>query len=53
MNSPPPTQASLLLRIRDPRDRVAWGTFIQIYTPLIHAYARHRGLQDADAAAVP
>lgn len=50
MSSSPPTQASLLLRIRDPRDRVAWGAFVQIYTPLIHAYGRHRGLQDADAA---
>ena len=46
----PPTQPSLLLRIRDPRDRVAWGAFVQIYTPLIHAYGRRRGLQDADAA---
>jgi RNA polymerase sigma factor (sigma-70 family) len=40
------------LRIRDSDDRVAWGQFIEIYAPLVHAYARTRGLQDADAADV-
>jgi RNA polymerase sigma-70 factor (ECF subfamily) len=50
MNSSPSTQGSLLLRIRDLQDRVAWGEFVGIYAPLIHAYGRHRGLQDADAA---
>jgi RNA polymerase sigma factor (sigma-70 family) len=40
----------LLLRIRDPGDRIAWGDFVQLYAPLIHSYGLHRGLQDADAA---
>jgi RNA polymerase sigma-70 factor (ECF subfamily) len=46
----PETRPTLLLRIRDPRDGLAWGEFVEIYAPLIHGYARHRGLQDADAA---
>jgi RNA polymerase sigma-70 factor (ECF subfamily) len=44
------TRASLLVRIRDPRDREAWGQFIEIYAPLIHQMARRSGLQDADAS---
>jgi RNA polymerase sigma factor (sigma-70 family) len=44
------TRASLLLRIRDPQDRMAWGEFVGLYAPLIHAYGRRRGLQDSDAA---
>jgi len=44
------TRASLLLRIRDPHDRMAWGEFVELYAPLIHAYGMLRGLQDADAA---
>jgi RNA polymerase sigma-70 factor (ECF subfamily) len=50
MGTSPATQLSLLLRIRDPQDRVAWGDFVRIYAPLIHAYGLHHGLQDADAA---
>src|SRR5688572_14360983 len=50
MSSPSVTRASLLLRIRDPSDRLAWGEFVQLYAPLIHAYGMHHGLQDADAA---
>ena len=52
MNRSPETRPSLLLRIRDADDRIAWGDFVEIYAPLIHAYARTRGLQDADAADV-
>ena len=44
------TRASLLIRIRDPQDRLAWGQFVQLYAPLVHAYGMRRGLQDADAA---
>ncbi|MCI0681061.1 MAG: sigma-70 family RNA polymerase sigma factor [Gemmataceae bacterium] len=44
------TRVSLLMRMRDSQDREAWGEFVQRYAPLIHAYGRHRGLQDADAA---
>jgi RNA polymerase sigma-70 factor (ECF subfamily) len=50
MSTPSVTRASLLLKIRDPRDRIAWNDFLQLYAPLIHAYGMHRGLQDADAA---
>jgi len=45
-----PTRASLLLKIRDPHDDVAWRQFIEIYAPLIYGYGRKNGLQDADAA---
>jgi RNA polymerase sigma-70 factor (ECF subfamily) len=50
MSSSPSTHLSLLLRIRDPKDRIAWGEFVRLYAPLIHAYGRHHQLQDADAA---
>jgi RNA polymerase sigma-70 factor (ECF subfamily) len=50
MSSSSVTRASLLLRIRDPSDKLAWNEFVQLYAPLIHAYGMHHGLQDADAA---
>jgi RNA polymerase sigma-70 factor (ECF subfamily) len=46
----PPTRASLLLRLRDPRDGAAWVQFVDLYGPLVYGYLRKRGLQDADAA---
>jgi RNA polymerase sigma-70 factor (ECF subfamily) len=46
----PPTRASLLVRLRDPRDEAAWKEFIDIYGPLVYGYVRKQGLQDADAA---
>jgi RNA polymerase sigma-70 factor (ECF subfamily) len=46
----PPTRASLLVRLRDPRDGAAWGEFVDLYTPLVYGYVRNQGLQDADAA---
>src|SRR4051794_26432651 len=46
----PATRASLLLRLRDPRDEIAWREFVELYTPLVYGYARKQGLQDADAA---
>jgi RNA polymerase sigma-70 factor (ECF subfamily) len=46
----PPTRASLLLRMRDPRDEEAWREFVDLYMPLVYGYARKQGLQDADAA---
>jgi RNA polymerase sigma-70 factor (ECF subfamily) len=45
----PPTRASLLVRLRDPRDADAWREFVDLYAPLIYYHARKRGLQDADA----
>jgi RNA polymerase sigma factor (sigma-70 family) len=44
------TRPSLLLRIRDPRDRQAWEEFVEIYAPLVYGFARKHGLQSADAA---
>src|SRR3954447_25293336 len=52
MADAPKTRPSLLLRIRDARDGAAWAQFVQVYAPLIYAYARKHGLQDADAADV-
>src|SRR2546421_3867941 len=46
----PPTRASLLVRLRDPHDEVAWMEFVDLYAPLVYGYARKQGLQDADAA---
>jgi RNA polymerase sigma factor (sigma-70 family) len=49
MDGSPSTQSSLLIRLRDPRDEVAWCDFTEIYRPLIHEFALKRGLQEADA----
>jgi RNA polymerase sigma factor (sigma-70 family) len=43
------TRASLLVRLKDARDDVAWGEFYEIYSPLLYQYARSRGLQHSDA----
>ena len=50
MPEPPPTRASLLVRLRDPRDTEAWRQFVQLYAAVVYGFARRRGLQDADAA---
>jgi RNA polymerase sigma factor (sigma-70 family) len=50
MHEQPITRPSLLLRLRDPADDRAWVEFADLYGPLIRCVARHRGLQDADAA---
>jgi len=52
MDSSEVTRPSLILRIRDSRDREAWGEFVALYAPLVYRFARQRGLQDADAADV-
>jgi RNA polymerase sigma factor (sigma-70 family) len=44
------TRHSLLLRVRNLHDQEAWAEFVDIYGPVIHAFARKCGLQDADAA---
>ena len=49
MQETPETRASLLVRMRDPRDGRAWAEFAQIYEPLVYRLARGQGLQDADA----
>jgi RNA polymerase sigma factor (sigma-70 family) len=44
------TRPSLLVRLRDARDELAWSQFVEIYAPLVYGFARKHGLQDADAA---
>ncbi len=46
----PRTQPSLLMRIRNHRDRESWSQFVEIYAPLVYGFLRKRGIQDADAA---
>jgi RNA polymerase sigma-70 factor (ECF subfamily) len=48
----PTTRASLLLRLRDPRDHEAWLEFVSLYEPVVYRLLRHHGLQDADAREV-
>jgi RNA polymerase sigma-70 factor (ECF subfamily) len=48
----PPTRASLLVRLRDPRDQDAWTEFVEVYAPVVYGFARKQGLQDADAVDV-
>ncbi len=50
MQESPATRASLLVRIRNGNDAEAWREFAHLYAPVIYAFARKRGLQDADAA---
>jgi RNA polymerase sigma-70 factor (ECF subfamily) len=50
MAEPPLTRVTLLVRLRDGRDADAWKEFFDLYGPVIHRFARNRGLQDADAA---
>ena len=50
MSHVPPTQPSLLVRLKDSRDREAWERFVDLYAPLVFAFVTKRGLQEADAA---
>ena len=50
MDQAPTTRLSLLVRLHGPRDERAWAEFTAIYAPLIERLARHKGMQDADAA---
>ena len=36
MGEIPATRASLLLRLRDPRDGAAWKEFVELYAPLVY-----------------
>ncbi|MEL6108041.1 MAG: sigma-70 family RNA polymerase sigma factor [Planctomycetota bacterium] len=49
MQESPETRESLLIRLRDPRDRDAWDRFISIYRPLVYRIARVRGVGETDA----
>jgi RNA polymerase sigma-70 factor (ECF subfamily) len=43
------TPASLLERLRQPREVEAWTRFVQLYTPLLYDWSRRLGLQASDA----
>lgn len=43
------TRASLLIRIRDPKNHSAWSQFDAIYRPLLRRLCRARGLGDSTA----
>lgn len=45
----PETSHSLIARVKDLGDGVAWAEFLGIYQPVVFRMARRRGLQDADA----
>jgi RNA polymerase sigma-70 factor, ECF subfamily len=45
----PETNHSLIARVKDLGDGVAWAEFLGIYQPVVFRMARRRGLQDADA----
>jgi len=47
--SPPETRASLILRLQDADDVVAWEEFVELYAPVIFRVAVSRGFQPADA----
>jgi RNA polymerase sigma factor (sigma-70 family) len=49
MPSLPETRASLILRLPDAADALAWDEFTAVYAPLVYRLARRRGLQPADA----
>lgn len=49
MNDFPATRESLLLKIRNPDNAVAWEEFVNIYRPVVYRIATARGLQHADA----
>jgi RNA polymerase sigma-70 factor (ECF subfamily) len=46
------TRVSLIQRVRNQEDAVAWEEFFAIYRPLLVAYVRKRGVSEHDAADV-
>ena len=42
----PDTRESLLIRLAEPEDRVAWDEFVAIYRNAVAGYCRRRGLQE-------
>ncbi len=49
MDESPGTRQSLIVKLRDRADPVAWREFVAIYEPLVYQLGRRKGLQDADA----
>ena len=46
------TRATLLERVKDPRDQSSWREFVDIYDPLLYRYGRLRGLSHENALEV-
>lgn len=46
------TRSSLLARLKDRGDEIAWREFYRLYPPLLYRFARSRGLPHADAEEV-
>jgi len=44
------TSPTLLEKLREPNQGQAWARFVELYTPLLLAWARRMGLQPHDAA---
>jgi len=49
MSNSPQTRHSLIARLKDPNDQIAWGEFVSIYRPVVLRVAIQKGLQPADA----
>jgi RNA polymerase sigma-70 factor (ECF subfamily) len=45
----PTTRFTLLARLQDPANQLAWEEFVAVYEPAVYGFARKKGLQDADA----
>lgn len=44
------TPVSLLYRLRQPEEGLAWNRFIELYSPLLYHWARQAGYQESDCA---
>ncbi|MEO8269198.1 MAG: sigma factor, partial [Aureliella sp.] len=45
----PQTRISLILRLAQADDVLAWHEFAELYTPVLFQLAKRKGLQNADA----
>src|SRR5688572_3567723 len=45
----PTTRFTLLARLAEPTNQLAWEEFVAVYEPAVYGFARKKGLQDADA----
>jgi RNA polymerase sigma-70 factor (ECF subfamily) len=45
----PTTRFTLIARLKDAENQAAWEEFVAVYEPAVYAFARRKGLQDADA----
>jgi RNA polymerase sigma factor (sigma-70 family) len=52
MRDAPTTRISLLAKLSEDSNEVAWREFVELYEPAIYRFVRRRGLQDADALEV-